>query len=80
MNEMFIINKQSVSNNERFTKIVYKKNLIILKDLSSKNETYIREISENTGVSPAQVHQAIKIFKQLCFIKEKKLKNKKSFP
>jgi predicted nucleotidyltransferase len=54
-----------------------KKNLIILKDLSSKNETYIREISENTGVSPAQVHQAIKIFKKLGFIEEKKLKNKK---
>ena len=57
-----------------------KKNLVILKDLSSKNETYIREISENTGVSPAQVHQAIKIFKKLGFIKEKKLKNKKRRP
>ncbi len=58
-------------------KLFTKKNLSILKDLSSKNETYIREISENTGASPAQVHQAIKIFKKSGFIKEKKLKNKK---
>jgi len=58
-------------------KVFTKKNLIILKDLSSKNESYIREISENTDASPAQVHQAIKIFKKLGFIKEKRLKNKK---
>ncbi len=58
-------------------KLFTKKNLVILKDLSGKNETYIREISESTGTSPAQVHQAIKIFKKLGFIKEKKLKNKK---
>lgn len=54
-----------------------KKNQIILKELASKNETYIREISENTGTSPAQVHQAVKLFKKSGFIKEKKLKNKK---
>ncbi len=58
-------------------KLFTKKNLVILKDLSSKNETYIREISENTGTSPAQVHQAIKIFKKSGFIKERLLKNKK---
>lgn len=58
-------------------KLFTRKNLIILKELASKNETYIREISENTGVSPGQVHQAIKIFKKFNFIKEKKLKNKK---
>src|SRR3990170_3981765 len=58
-------------------KVFTKKNLIILKDLSSKNESYIREISENTDASPAQVHQSIKIFKKLGFIKEKRLKNKK---
>ena len=45
--------------------------------MASKNESYIREISENTGASPAQVHQTIKLFKKLGFIKEKKLKNKK---
>ena len=54
-----------------------RKNQIILKELASKNDTYIREISENTAASPAQVHQAVKLFKKLGFIKEKKLKNKK---
>lgn len=54
-----------------------KKNQIILKELASKNESYIREISENTGASPALVHQTVKLFKKLGFIKEKKLKNKK---
>lgn len=58
-------------------KLFTRKNLIILKELASKNETYMREISENTGASPGQVHQAIKIFKKFNFIKEKKLKNKK---
>ena len=58
-------------------RIFSKKNQIILKELAGKNETYIREISENTGASPAQVHQAVKLFKKLGFIKEKKLKNKK---
>jgi predicted nucleotidyltransferase len=58
-------------------KLFTRKNLIILKELASKNETYIREISEKTGTSPGQVHQAIKIFKKFDFIKEKKLKNKK---
>lgn len=58
-------------------RVFSKKNQIILKELASKNETYIREISENTGASPAQVHLAIKLFKKLGFIREKKLKNKK---
>lgn len=58
-------------------KFFTKKNLAILKELASKKETYIREISENTGISPAHVHQAIKLFKRSCFIREKKLKNKK---
>jgi len=59
------------------SKLFTKKNLLILKEIAGKTDTYIREISENTGTSPAQVHQAVKRFKKLGFIKEKKLKNKK---
>lgn len=59
------------------SKLFTKKNLLILKEIAGKTDTYIREISENTGTSPAQVHQAVKLFKKLGFIKEKKLKNKK---
>ncbi len=54
-----------------------KKNLLILKEIAGKVDTYIREVSENTGASPAQVHKAVKLLKKLGFIKEKKLKNKK---
>lgn len=59
------------------SKLFTKKNLLILKEIAGREDTYIREISDNTGTSPAQVHQAVKLFKKLGFIKEKRLKNKK---
>ncbi len=43
------------------SKLFTKKNLLILKEIASRSGTYIREISENTGTSPAQVHQAVKL-------------------
>ncbi len=59
------------------SKLFTKKNLIILKDIAGRSGTYLREISENTGVSPAQVHQVIKLFKKFGFIRVEKIKNKK---
>jgi len=59
------------------SKLFSRKNLLILKEISEKGETYIREIAENTGTSPAQVHNTIKQFKKLGFIIERKRKNKK---
>jgi predicted nucleotidyltransferase len=59
------------------SRLFTKKNLIILKDIAGESGTYIREISENTGTSPARVHQAIKLFKKFGFIKVEKIKNKK---
>lgn len=59
------------------SKLFTKKNLLILKEISEKEETYIREISENTGVSPAQVHNTVNLFRKFGFIMERMHKNKK---
>ena len=59
------------------SKLFSGKNLLILKEISEKEETYIREISENTDISPAQVHTAVNLFRKLGFIRERMHKNKK---
>jgi predicted nucleotidyltransferase len=52
-------------------------NIRILEELSKSDELYIREIAERTSISPAKVHQAIKLFKEFGMITEREVKNKK---
>lgn len=57
-------------------KIFTKNNIKILKLLFSE-KMHIREIAERLEISPAHVHNTIKIFKENDLVKEQKKKNKK---
>lgn len=59
------------------SRIFTKNNIRVLEELSKNNGLYIREIAERTSISPAKVHQAIKLFKEFRIVLEKKVKNKK---
>ncbi|MCK4714676.1 MAG: winged helix-turn-helix transcriptional regulator [Candidatus Aenigmarchaeota archaeon] len=54
-----------------------KNNIDILNTISSQDNLYIREIAEKTSVSPASVHDAVKLFKSIGFVNEKTVKNRK---
>lgn len=56
---------------------VFTKNNIKILELIGSEALHIREIAERTSTSPATVHQAIKLFKKLDFVIEKKIKNRK---
>jgi len=57
--------------------IFTKSNIRILRELSKNEGLYIREIAERTSLSPAKVHQAIKLFKEFGIVLEREAKNKK---
>lgn len=57
-------------------KVFTKHNIAIL-NLLGTEELYIREIAERINCSAATVHQAIKLFEKLEFVKEKRVKNRK---
>ncbi|MCP8313110.1 MAG: nucleotidyltransferase domain-containing protein, partial [archaeon] len=59
------------------SRIFTNNNIRILKELSKSDGLYIREIAERTSISPAKVHQAIKLFKEFELVLEKRVKNKK---
>lgn len=59
-------------------KVFNKSNLKILRLLKKEGGLYIREIAENLSLSPFAVHNSIKLFKKLDFVKEKKVKNRKT--
>ncbi|MCK4936998.1 MAG: nucleotidyltransferase domain-containing protein [Methanosarcinales archaeon] len=55
-----------------------KSNLKILRLLKKEEGLYIREIAERLAISPFSVHNSIKLFKRFGFVKEKKVKNRKT--
>jgi len=57
-------------------KVFTKHNIAIL-NLLGTEELYIREIAERINCSAATVHQAIKLFEKLGFVKKKRVKNRK---
>jgi predicted nucleotidyltransferase len=59
-------------------RVFSKTNLKILKLLKKEEGLYIREIAERLSLSPFAVHNSVKLFKELGFAKEKKVKNRKT--
>ena len=57
------------------SKLFTKKNLMIL-ELLEKENLHIREIAERLSISPAKVHDSIKLFKKNNLIQETKEKNR----
>lgn len=55
-----------------------KTNLKILRLIKREEGLYVREIAERLSVSPFAVHKSVKLFKNLGFVKEKKVKNRKT--
>lgn len=56
--------------------IFTKKNLAIL-EFMTENEVHIRDIADMLKISPAKVHNAVRIFKKYGLVNERQLKNKK---
>jgi len=65
-------------HNHSLRQVFNKSNLRILQLLKKEEGLYIREIAEKLSISPFAVHNAVKIFKNLGFVREKRVKNRKA--
>lgn len=59
-------------------KVFSESNVRILKLIAEHDGLHIREIAEKAGANPATAHSAIKLFKELGFVSERRIKNKKA--
>lgn len=58
-------------------KVFTKNHMKILEVIRRIDNLYIREVAEKAKVSPATVHNAIKLFKKLSIVTERMVKNRK---
>lgn len=59
------------------TKVFTRANIAVLGLISAHDGLYIREIAEKAKASPAIVHRAIRLFKGMGFLTEKRIKNRR---
>ncbi len=59
-------------------KIFSESNVRILKLVAEHDGLHIREIAEKAGINPATAHGAIKLFEEMGFVSEKRIKNRKA--
>ncbi len=64
---------------DKLIRVFTEKRIHILKLIAEHEGLHMREIAERTGMNPASVHCAIRLFKEMKLVSEKKIKNRKVF-